>query len=295
MPFVTFPDFALFAESYRRPLLPQPASNPAPADTATNVNTLPPLLTWTSDTNSLWHDVYFGIQDPPPFLNRQTGTTFDIGSLDPNTWHYWRIDEMNPAGITTGPIWSFKTEARPLRAENPSPSHAVFGVPTNHILSWTPGQGASSHNIYFGWYYPPPFISNQTETTFDPGPLSESTAYFWRVDEVNSEGTTTGTLWIFSTRLSPARATNPDPPDGATDASTYSHLTWTPGERASSHDIYFGTTSPGTFRGSQTETTFDPGPLLTETTYYWRIDEYNQAGTTTGPVWTFTTWDLPPR
>src|SRR5207253_2657684 len=47
--------------------------------------------------------------------------------------------------------------------------------------------------------------------------------------------------------------------------------------------------SPGVFRGNQTTTTFDPGPLQVHRTYYWRIDEVNAYGTTAGPVWQFTT------
>jgi len=94
--------------------------------------------------------------------------------------------------------------------------------------------------------------------------------------------------WLISSHPSPGRATNPDPPDGATDASS-SVLTWTSGDGATSHDVYFGTTSPGTFQGNQTDTTFDPHQLSDYTTYYWRIDELNTAGTTTGTVWTFTT------
>ena len=36
-------------------------------------------------------------------------------------------------------------------------------------------------------------------------------------------------------------------------------------------------------------TTFDPGSLSQNTTYYWRIDEINGYGTTPGGVWSFTT------
>jgi hypothetical protein len=53
--------------------------------------------------------------------------------------------------------------------------------------------------------------------------------------------------------------------------------------------VYFGTVSPGTFQGNQTETLFNPGTLNADTTYYWRIDEKNPAGTTTGRIWSFTT------
>ena len=86
------------------------------------------------------------------------------------------------------------------------------------------------------------------------------------------------------------QASNPNPPDDPlTPVSTNVDLIWTPGAHAASHDVYFGPNSPGTFQGNQTDTTFDPGTLAKGTTYYWRIDEVGPHGTTTGPVWSFTT------
>src|SRR6185503_20272162 len=66
-------------------------------------------------------------------------------------------------------------------------------------------------------------------------------------------------------------------------------LTWLPGSNTLSHNIYFGTASPGAFRTNQTNTTFAPGPLNRNTTYYWRIDEVKSSGVVTGDVWSFTT------
>ncbi|MBC8218709.1 MAG: hypothetical protein H8E73_09615 [Planctomycetes bacterium] len=100
--------------------------------------------------------------------------------------------------------------------------------------------------------------------------------------------------WLISSPP-PGRATNPDPPDGATDVDHLSFVSWTPGEGAASHDVYFGTTSPGTFQRNQTGTTFDRSPLAYQTTYYWRIDEVNATSTTTGTVWSFTTGERKAR
>ena len=52
-----------------------------------------------------------------------------------------------------------------------------------------------------------------------------------------------------------------------------------------------GNPSPGSgeFQGEQGGTSFNPGNLANDTTYYWRIDEVNLQGTTTGDVWSFTT------
>ena len=57
-------------------------------------------------------------------------------------------------------------------------------------------------------------------------------------------------------------------------------LSWRAGANATSHDVYFGTTSPGTFQANQVEPTFVCGVLENERTYYWRIDERNAYGTT---------------
>ncbi len=90
----------------------------------------------------------------------------------------------------------------------------------------------------------------------------------------------------------PGKATNPSPANGATNVATNATLSWTAGSDATSHDVYFGTASPGTFQGNQTATTYNPGTLALSTTYYWRIDEKNVTGTTTGDVWSFTTTSI---
>ena len=87
----------------------------------------------------------------------------------------------------------------------------------------------------------------------------------------------------------PDKATNPSPADSATNVSITADLSWTAGRRADSHDVYFGTTSPGSFQGNQTATTFGPETMDNDQTYYLRIDEVNSGGTTTGDVWSFTT------
>ena len=135
------------------------------------------------------------------------------------------------------------------------------------------------------------FQGNQTAATFDPGTLAYSKTYYWRIDEKNAIGTTTGNVWIFTTSGPPlpAKAANPNPANGAGNIGITSQLSWTAGTDAVSHDVYFGTASPPVFQANQTAVTFDPGALVNSTTYYWRIDENNAYGTTTGDIWNFTT------
>src|SRR6185503_5063508 len=53
--------------------------------------------------------------------------------------------------------------------------------------------------------------------------------------------------------------------------------------------IYFGTNNPGSLVVTQAVASFHPGPLMTNTTYFWRVDGITPGGVVTGDVWTFTT------
>jgi len=271
---------------------PGQASNPAPANSATDI-AVDTDLSWTAGSGATSRDVYFGTTSPGTFQGNQTATTFDTGTMANDTTYYWRIDEINAEGTTTGNVWSFTTiAAMPSQASNPSPADSASNISINTDLSWTAGSGATSHDVYFGTSSPGAFQGNQIATTFDPGTLNYDMTYYWRIDEINAAGTTTGNVWTFTTEAAPqppGQATNPDPANSATGVSIAEDLSWTAGTGSDSSDVYFGTTSPGAFQGNQTATNYDPETMDYDTTYYWRIDEININGTTTGVVWSFTT------
>ena len=91
------------------------------------------------------------------------------------------------------------------------------------------------------------------------------------------------------TASTPTKAGNPSPSNNATNVSTLADLSWTGIAEANSHDVYFGTVSPGTFQTNTAALTFDPCIMTPSTKYYWRIDEVNGPNTVTGDVWSFTT------
>ncbi|MFH1882892.1 MAG: LamG-like jellyroll fold domain-containing protein [Planctomycetota bacterium] len=164
-------------------------------------------------------------------------------------------------------------------------------------LEWTAGDTAVSHKVYLS-----------TDATIDEsdllaeGPLAlqfadlaPGTAYYWRVDEVEADGTTIeGKIWSFTTL--PIEAHFPGPEDGAKDVALNTKLSWTAGKNAILHDVYFGTdeaavaaSDPSTFKGKLMDTSFDPGPLEPFMTYYWKVDEFAIIVTNPGPVWSFST------
>ena len=102
-------------------------------------------------------------------------------------------------------------------------------------------------------------------------------------------------------------AAGPDPQDGAVDVTQTPILSWSAGVRAVEHDVYFGddeeavanadATTAGIYRGRQPleAAAYEPGPLAWNETYYWRIDEVNEAHPESpwkGAVWSFTTADF---
>ena len=98
-----------------------------------------------------------------------------------------------------------------------------------------------------------------------------------------------GTVTVLSVEP-PIAAASPAPAPGALGVPTGARLTWAPAPGATSRTVRFG---PGTdppvvatgFEGA----VYAPGPLQPGTAYSWRVDETNAAGTTVGPLWTFTT------
>ena len=182
----------------------------------------------------------------------------------------------------------------PGSATSPTPSDGAVDVGPNADMSWTPHVDADSHNVYFGGSTPldtGDYKGNQSGTSYDPGTMARSATYYWRIDEVNAGGTNTGTEWSFTTVPdAPGQASSPTPANGAVDVATNAAMGWTAGSGASSHNVYGDTTSPPTtLLTNQTGTTYDPGALATDTTYYWRIDEVNAGGTNTGSEWSYTT------
>jgi len=102
--------------------------------------------------------------------------------------------------------------------------------------------------------------------------------------------------WLTATKIPPlpGQAGVLYPPCGGSGISKTADLSWTPGSDATSYDVYFGKSSPGTFQGNQTATIFDPGTMAYSTQYYWRIDSVNGWGKTTGEVCSFVTMMSPP-
>jgi len=293
------------ADSYPYALGPEPADGVMIEDTWAN-------LSWSPGDSAVSHDVYIGdnFDDVDnaaegTFQGNQTGTFIVVGfpgfafpdGLVPGTTYYWRIDEVNdtePNSPWKGNIWSFTVP--PKTAYFPNPADGAESVAVDVQLSWTGGFGSKLHTVYFGDNFDD--VSNaaggqsQGSAAFTPGTLQMAKTYYWRVDEFDVVDTYKGDIWSFTTE---GAVGTPSPANGAVDVTQTPTLTWIPGVFADTHQVYFGTDAASLeLKGSGNlgSESYDPGQLEWNTTYYWRIDEANNANADspwTGPLWSFTT------
>jgi hypothetical protein len=301
------------------------AFGPDPADGSIHPDTWA-TLSWKPGDYAASHDIYIGenfdevnnaTQDSDVFRGNQgLGLEFYIAGFAPyaypdglvnGTTYYWRIDEVNDAEPNSpwkGPVWSFTVP--PKTAYFPDPADNAEFVALDVTLRWTAGSGAKLHFVVFGddrdeVQNAATGTPNGT-TAYRPGTLELAKTYYWRIDESDGFETYKGDVWSFTTV---GAVSGPNPEDGAADVKPSVILEWVAGAVAESHDVYFGTDADAVknatkaspeYKGPKAlgEESYDPGKLILNTSYHWRIDEVNSINPDSpwqGNVWSFTTGD----
>jgi len=190
-----------------------------------------------------------------------------------------------------------------FKADKPQPSDSGVITTTVVTLSWRFGQTADSHHVYTGENLED--VENGTGGT-DKGltklntylleNLEAGKTYYWRVDEVETDGVTvhTGAVWSFT--VSGKIASNPVPANGTRFVDPNVSLSWTAGAGSIEHHVYLGDNSQDvqagtgdTDKGTIETAVFVSGGLEYGKTYYWRVDEFDGQDTYTGEVWSFRT------
>jgi len=192
---------------------PKTAYIPNPVDGAEFID-LNVTLSWTAGFGAKLHYIVFG-EDFDEVNNVVAGVPNGLANYNPGLLklaktYYWRVDEFDGAETYKGEIWSFTTEGA---VSGPNPTNGAVGVKPSVTLRWDAGAVAASHEVYFG--SDADTVKNATTTSpeykgpkalgeesYDPGGLSLSTAYYWRIDEVNGvnpDSPWAGNVWSFTT------------------------------------------------------------------------------------------------
>ncbi len=288
------PVWSFTTESENNP--PYTPNSPTPSDNAHNIS-VNVNLSWVGgdpDSDSVTYDVYFGTSIPPSKVGvgNQSNTSYDPGLLEYTTVYNWKIVAWDAHGASAdGPLWNFTTLSEPNQPPStpatPFPDNNTNSISINVVLIWVggdPDPGDSvTYDVYFGSSSPPPKVEegNQSETSYDPGPLQYSTMYYWRIVAWDADNASSvGPLWNFRTRSEtnspPNIPSSPIPFNGSNGVAINTDIHWTGGDPdpydTITYDVYIGTSNPPPKKvTNQTTTSYDPGTMNYSTTYYWRI------------------------
>lgn len=133
------------------------------------------------------------------YLNRTYST------LGTYTYYIWANDNSGNGVRTGAGSFIITGNPQPYMPDNPSPSNGSTTASINTDLSWTGGdpdpEDNVTYDVYFGASSSPSLVStNQSALSYDPGTLSYSTTYYWRIIAWDSSNNSTiGPLWHFKT------------------------------------------------------------------------------------------------
>jgi hypothetical protein len=172
------------------------------------------ILTCEESENAIGYELLFGtnpyhvmdydiISDTPTPPNDVVILPFEEG--------WWTVRVRDQYGST---IYADPKQIRSI-ASNPYPADGTLYLDTGLGLCWSAGVLAASHDVYFGENFeevdagdPGVFQGNQVETFLIiglpgypyPDGLIPGTTYYWRVDDVEANGTRIhkGNIWSFT-------------------------------------------------------------------------------------------------
>ncbi len=110
------------------------------------------------------------------------------------------FDNVNQGKTTVWAVPVFE------RAWNPWPSCDTEYVPEKAVLSWSAGEGAIAHHVFFSTNFDDvnnsrpssAYKGSQTGTTYYTGSLSFGVTYYWRIGEIGASTYTPGLVWSFT-------------------------------------------------------------------------------------------------
>jgi hypothetical protein len=192
--------------------LPEPVTLVGPVDVEDSNGF---VLTCEESENAVRYELLFGndpyrVMDYNIISNTPAPPNDVITTLpDKGIWWTVRVHDQYGSTIYADP------EYISMVAYNPNPADGAMHPDTWANLTWTEGIRAASYDVYFGENFvdvqdgtAEVFQGNQTSTYFIvglpgfpyPNGLVPGTTYFWRIDDVQTDGTSIhiGNIWSFT-------------------------------------------------------------------------------------------------
>ncbi|GEM_PF-2718649 len=277
----------------------------APLDAAVNIATSP-NLSWNASPGAATYRLQVSTSNTFAVTlfddSTLTGTSKSISGLTAGTVYYWRVDAKNVAGTSAYSTRSFTT-ITPGTPTLVAPVNGALNQATNPTMIWNTVPGADTYRLQISTSntFATTVYNDSTRTTATQAisGLTVGTTYYWRVNSKTSGSTSAySDVWNFTTIAVPAAPVLAAPANGATNQSVNPTLIWNAVSGTDTYRLQVSTSN--TFAttlyndSTRTSTSQALSGLAVGTTYYWRVNAKNVAGTSPySIVWSFTTITVP--
>ena len=265
-----------------------------PDDDATNVSTAP-VVEWELLDGARTYTLQISTESDFSSLTFDTSairsTSVQVKELRNDMTYYWRVNAVNPAGAGDwSSVRSFTTIIGAPDAPVPdSPSDNAVDQPVTPALKWNKVSRAFSYSLQVsassGFSSTIVNRTGLTDTLLQVNNLINSAKYYWRVKAKNDGGTSDwSTVWNFTTVMgAPDAPVLADPSNNQTNTPVNPVLKWHTSGDAASYALQISTTSDFsglvTDESGITDTSISISGLSNNTTYFWRVNGTNSAGT----------------
>lgn len=268
----------------------------SPANGATSVP-LTASLTWNASAGASSYRVQVSTVADFSVIFKDSivagATSMTLPGLAVNGSYYWRVRAQNASGnsaFSAGRSFTTAT-AVPDVPVPASPAAGALDVSVYAQLTWAPAAGVVTYRLQLSTSstFATTIVDTATltGTTFNPGTLTQTTTYYWRLSATNPVGTSAySPTRSFTTGLAPTGP--PDPPallapdQFATGLGLNPTLSWNPSASATSYRVQVSSTldfATTLSDDSLAGTSRTVGPLSGSSSYYWRVRASNQLGT----------------
>jgi hypothetical protein len=280
------PQFAFYYTSQGTTILPMP---PGASE-----------LSFNGFSNINDSGVIVGASDAGAWIWSSTQGSVLLNTLVPAGWQILDVFGISNNGLILGlatfnggnrqyvmisPYSCFVSINPPSIVVNTTAGNGSFAVATGNGCAWT----ATANDPWITLTSGASGSGNGT-VTFDIGADAGGQP---RTGTITINGAPANqTFSILQADVPPPAPTLITPVEGASGISTTPTFTWTASSRATSYDVYFGPSSAPVV-ANVTTTSYSPGTLAPNTTYYWQIGARNAGGSTISGTGVFTTAAIP--